>query len=128
MSKNLRFHVRLARETMLGILELQEIYKHEPAFNGIRITKGFVVSQAFLETKDNSKEDWKNIVYSKIDFENSDGGLDTTTNLYVQPIVLEGIEELKALFPEYLTVSYVTTSYVIRQVVKSAVLKRRETC
>ncbi|WP_281193125.1 hypothetical protein [Erysipelothrix rhusiopathiae] len=120
----MRLNVRLARETLMGIQELKEILQLDPNYSGLIITNGFVVNKAFQETKDIN---WEEVILSKrpvnqnLKMEN----LDVRTNLNVSEEVIDGINDLKLLFPSILTeVSYVTTSFVIRMIIRGSLLKR----
>ncbi|GLF91628.1 hypothetical protein [Bacillus altitudinis] len=51
--------------------------------------------------------------------------LELQTNLDLSQEIIDGINELKEMFPEYLPmVSYLTISYVIRIIVRSAMIKK----
>lgn len=120
----MRLAVRLARETKSGINELKEILKNEPLYSGLNLTNGFVVNQAYLETKES---DWEMVIKNpRIPKDNIDKkNLELQTNLDLSQDTIDGINELKRILPQYLPkVSYVTTSYVIRIIVRSALLKK----
>ncbi|MDF9412411.1 hypothetical protein E1B06_11970 [Brevibacillus laterosporus] len=120
----MRLAVRLARETKSGINELKEILKSEPLYSGLNLTNGFVVNQAYLETKNS---DWEMVIKNpRIPKDNIDKkNLELQTNLDLSQETIDGINELKKILPQYLPkVSYVTTSYVIRIIVRSALLKK----
>ncbi|AYB40076.1 hypothetical protein [Brevibacillus laterosporus] len=120
----MRLAVRLAIETKSGINELKEILKSEPLYSGLNLTNGFVVNQAYLETKDS---DWEMVIKNpRIPKDNIDKkNLELQTNLDLSQETIDGINELKKILPQYLPkVSYVTTSYVIRIIVRSALLKK----
>lgn len=120
----MRLSVRLARETIEGISELKSILEQESIYTGLRLTNGFVVGIAYEETKD---VDWQKVLQTKrVPKNNVDRkSLEVKTNLVLRQEVVDGITDLKNLFPQYLTeVSYVTTSYVIRIMVRAALLKR----
>lgn len=119
----MRLSVRLAKETIEGINELKEILEKDGLYTGLNLTNGFVVNQAYQETKNS---DWKTIIETKrIPKNNVDKrNLELKTNLNLSQEVIDGINELKKELPEYLEVSYVTTSYVIRLIIRGALLNR----
>jgi len=121
--KVMRLSVRLAKETIQGINELKEILERDVLYTGLNLTNGFVVNQAYQETKNC---DWETIIKKKrIPKNNVDKrNLELKTNLNLSQEVLDGITELKKELPVYLDVSYVTTSYVIRLIIKGALLNR----
>ena len=126
---NKRLGVRLARETLLGIETLKTEISKDEMFQGIRITNGLVVSQAYLETKDFTSSVWEEVIKQNVDgfIESSEHeDLDVVTNLYLENDVIDGITELKSILVALpvLKVSYVTVSYAIRQMVKGYILKR----
>lgn len=120
----MRLSVRLARETVEGISELKSILEQESIYSELRLTNGFVVGVAYEETKD---VNWEKVINTKrVPKNNVDRkSLDIKTNLVLRQDVVEGINDLKKILPQYLNeVSYVTTSYVIRVMVRAALLKR----
>ncbi|KLA32178.1 hypothetical protein [Bacillus cereus] len=54
----MKLSVRLARETMHGIKELKDIIEKEDRYRGIILPNGFVVNQAYEETKKINREDF----------------------------------------------------------------------
>ena len=126
---NKRLGVRLAQETLLGINELKKELVKDEIFQGIRITNGLVVSQAYLETKNFDKKTWEVVVKKNLNsFFDGDvhEKLNVVTNLYLEEDVINGIMELKHVLVDLsiLKVSYVTVSYAIRQMIKGYFLKR----
>lgn len=126
---NKRLGVRLAQETLLGIDELKKELVKDEIFQGIRITNGLVVSQAYLETKNFDKKTWEVVVKKNLNsFFDGDvhEKLNVVTNLYLEEDVINGIMELKHVLVDLsiLKVSYVTVSYAIRQMIKGYFLKR----
>jgi hypothetical protein len=120
----MRLSVRLARETVEGISELKSILEQESIYSELRLTNGFVVGIAYEETKD---VNWEKVINTKrVPKNNVDRkSLDIKTNLVLRQDVVEGINDLKKILPQYLNeVSYVTTSYVIRVMVRASLLKR----
>ena len=120
----MRLSVRLARETIEGISELKSILEQESVYSELRLTNGFVVGMAYEETKN---VNWEKVINTKrVPKNNVDrNSLDIKTNLVLRQDVIEGINNLKKVLPQYLPeVSYVTTSYVIRVMVRAALLKR----
>lgn len=119
----MRLSVRLAKETIQGINELKEILERDSLYTGLNLTNGFVVNQAYQETKNSN---WKTIIETKrIPQNNVDKrNLELKTNLNLSQEVVDGINELKKELPDYLYVSYVTTSYVIRLIIRGALLNR----
>lgn len=120
----MRLSVRLARETIEGISELKSILEQESIYSELRLTNGFVVGVAYEETK---SVNWEKVINTKrVPKNNVDRkSLEIKTNLVLRQDVIEGINNLKKILPQYLPeVSYVTTSYVIRIMVRAALLKR----
>lgn len=129
MTANKRLGVRLAQETLFGIEELKKEFQQDEVFSDLRITNGLAVSQSYLETKNFTNEEWEKVIKTSLNkiFDTPNEKLDIVTNLYLNQEVIDGIQNLKKVFPqlEILKVSYVTTSYVIRQMVKGYLLKKK---
>lgn len=119
----MRLSVRLAKETLDGIHELKEILKKDDLYTGLKLTNGFVVKKAYQETKGSN---WEDVLKAERVPKNNvnEKKLELKTNLNLSQEVIDGINELKKILPNYLTVSYVTTSFVIRIIIRAALLKR----
>lgn len=118
----MKLSVRLARETTLGIAELKKSLESEDRYKGINLTNGFVVNQAYDETKD--IQDWEEIINAIRPSKEEKENLDLKTNLTLSQATIDGINKLKSILPNYLEVSYVTTSFVIRIIVRAALILR----
>ena len=117
----MKLSVRLARETIHGINELKEILDKEDRYKGTSLTNGFVVNQAYEETKEIN---WEDVISVKRIPKDSKEILEVKTNLTLSQATIDGINELKKELPQYLDVSYVTTSFVIRLIIRGALLLR----
>lgn len=115
--------VRLARETIHGINELKDILEKEDRYKGTSLTNGFVVNQAYEETK---KINWKDVISAKRIPKDNKEILEVKTNLTLSQATIDGINELKQELPQYLDVSYVTTSFIIRLIIRGTLLLRDE--
>lgn len=119
----MKLSVRLARETIHGINELKDILEKEDRYKGTSLTNGFVVNQAYEETK---KINWEDVISAKRIPKDNKEILEVKTNLTLSQATIDGINELKQELPQYLDVSYVTTSFVIRLIIRGALLLRDE--
>lgn len=128
----MRLTVRLALDTLCGIEELKAELGKEELNIGLNLTNGFVINQAFYDTKE---IDWERVFLSPMKFDNNMdiNPASTRNNLNLQEEVVEGISDLKMVFPEIINklrpanpIKYVTTGYVVRMIVKGSLMKRRE--
>jgi len=123
MAYTLRLSVRLAGETIQGIIEIKKLLENETVYAGLNLTNGFVVNQVYQETKNSDCQ--LTIKTKRFPKGNVDkGNLEVKTNLTLSQETIDGINRLKKELPDYLDVSYVTTSYVIRLIIKVALLNR----
>lgn len=127
----MRLTVRLALDTLCGIEELKTELGTEELNIGLNLTNGFVINQAFYDTQD---IDWEKVFLSPMKFDNSIevNPASTRNNLNLQEDVVEGISELKLVFPKVINklrpanpIKYVTTGYVVRMLIKGSLMKRR---
>lgn len=127
----MRLTVRLALDTLCGIQELKEELEKEELNIGLNLTNGFVVNQAYYDTKG---VDWKKVLESpmKFDLTKDVSSASTRNNLNLQPTVINGIAELKKELLFIINdlrpanpIKYVTTGYVIRIIIKGSLLIRR---
>ncbi|EAC9603103.1 hypothetical protein KEB92_001471 [Listeria monocytogenes] len=118
----MKLSVRLARETIHGINELKNLLEKEDRYKGTSLTNGFVVNQAYDETKDTAN--WKKVIKTIRHPKDDKEILEVKTNLTLSQATIDGINDLKKIFPEYLDVSYVTTSFVIRIIIRGALILR----
>lgn len=121
----MKLSVRLSLETLHNIEELKAIIAKE-SFGELKITNGFIVNQAFRETKNNTN--WESVIQKVSPLvQKKYGKLEDTplkTNLTINNDTKLIINELKSEFPQYTQTNYVTVSYIIRIVVLAALLNR----
>ena len=127
----MRLTVRLALDTLSGIEELKVELGKEELNIGLNLTNGFVINQAFYDTQGIN---WEEVLISPMKFDNSIEVNPTSTrnNLNLQEEVIDGINELKTIFPDVINklrpenpIKYVTTGYVIRLIIKGSLMRRK---
>lgn len=120
----MRLAVRLARETRKSIDALKEEIKATGEFDNLHLTNGFVVNQAYLDSKKiTAEQNWDKVLKFGSQVEERSAPK-TRTDLQVNQITIDGIAELKKILPQYTETSYVTTSFVIRMIVIGSLLVR----
>lgn len=121
----MRLAVRMAIETRNSIEILKNELKESGNFDNLRITNGFIVNMAYIDSKlitKNSK--WSKVVSlaSQIDERKSPK---TRTDLQVNQTTIDGIIALKQILPQYTNTNYVTTSFVIKMIIMGSLLIRQ---
>ncbi|NQI83810.1 hypothetical protein HO589_00410 [Streptococcus suis] len=120
----MRLAVRLARETRDNINSLKEEIKATGEFDNLHLTNGFVVNQAYLDSKKiTAEQNWDKVLKFCSQVEERSAPK-TRTDLQVNQTTIDGIAELKKILPQHTETSYVTTSFVIRMIVRGSLLVR----
>lgn len=120
----MRLAVRLAIETRNSIGALKEEIKATGEFDNLYLTNGFVVNQAYLDSKKiTDEQNWDKVLKFGSQVEERSAPK-TRTDLQVNQTTIDGIAELKKILPQYTETSYVTTSFVIRMIVRGSLLIR----
>lgn len=120
----MRLAVRLAIETRNSIDALKKEIKATGEFDNLHLTNGFVVNQAYLDSKKiTAEQKWDKVLKFGSQVEERSAPK-TRTDLQVNQTTIDGIAELKKILPLYTETSYVTTSFVIRMIVRGSLLVR----
>ena len=120
----MRLAVRLAIETRNSIDALKKEIKATWEFDNLHLTNGFVVNQAYLDSKKiTAEKNWDKVLKFGSQVEERSAPK-TRTDLQVNQTTIDGIAELKKILPLYTETSYVTTSFVIRMIVRGSLLVR----
>lgn len=120
----MRLAVRLAIETRDSIKALKEEIKATGEFDNLYLTNGFVVNQAYLDSKKiTAEQNWDKVLKFGSQVEERSAPK-TRTDLQVNQTTIDGIAELKKILPQYTETSYVTTSFIIRMIVRGSLLIR----
>nr|WP_014573487.1 hypothetical protein [Lactococcus cremoris]AEV59858.1 hypothetical protein [Lactococcus cremoris] len=120
----MRLAVRLAIETRESINTLKEEIKSTGEFDNLHLTNGFVVNQAYLDSKKiTSEKKWDKVLKfgSQVEERNAPK---TRTDLQVNQTTIDGITELKKVLSQYTETGYITTSFVIKMIVRGSLLVR----